>query len=183
MEIKTTSRFRKSFKQLLKKDRQLIAEYEDMLSLLNQNPSTGTLLSDSVYKIRLKNRSNNKGKSAGYRVISYTKIEDTVLLVDIYSKSNTDTIKDEKIDTSSDEIVDKPIENTKNKEVKLDVISEITEQPFDEIEELIFPNDDVKNDVKDVGARKTPTLEEELKDTIAVDIAMDLFEKVPQKNH
>ena len=89
--------------------------------------------------------------------------------------------EDEKIDTSSDEIVDKPIENTKNKEVKLDVISEITEQPFDEIEELIFPNDDVKNDVKDVGARKTPTLEEELKDTIAVDIAMDLFEKVPQK--
>ena len=99
MEIKTTHHFRKSFKQLLKKDKQLIAEYEDMLSLLHKNPSTGILLSDSVYKIRLKNRSNNKGKSAGYRVISYTKIEDTILLVDIYSKSNTDNIKDEKIDS------------------------------------------------------------------------------------
>ena len=67
-------------------------------------------------------------------------------------------------------------------EVGKEDVEEILEQPFDEIEELLFvSNDDVKNDVRDVGERKAPTLEEELHDTIAVDVAADLFEKVGAK--
>ena len=50
------------------------------------------------YKIRIKNNSNNKGKSGGYRVITYAKIKDTVLLVYIYAKSDTQSISDTKID-------------------------------------------------------------------------------------
>ena len=55
------------------------------------------------------------------------------------------------------------------------------EQPFEELERLFGGDDNVKNDVRDVGERKTPTLEEELKDTISVDTAVDLFEKVTPK--
>ncbi len=58
----------------------------------------------------------------------------------------------------------------------------ITEQPFDEIENMLFEkNDTIKNDVKDIGERKIPTLEEELQDTISVDIMADLFEKIDSK--
>lgn len=67
-------------------------------------------------------------------------------------------------------------------EVSEEITTEITEQPFDELEELIFANTDIKNDVKDVGDQKTTSLEEELKDTFSVDIMADLFETVKPKS-
>ena len=98
MNIKTTDIFKRSFKKLFKKDKQLINEYEKLINKLTKTPTLGTDLGNCRYKIRLKNRSNNKGKSAGYRVVTYTKIEDTILLVHIYSKSDTENILDKKID-------------------------------------------------------------------------------------
>ena len=57
------------------------------------------------------------------------------------------------------------------------------EQPFDELEKLFGDvENNVKNDVKDVGERKTPTLEEELEDTIPVDVVADLFENATPKS-
>ncbi len=60
-----------------------------------------------------------------------------------------------------------------------DTVEEITEHPFNELQSFLFSdkNND-KNDVRDVGDRKTITLEEELEDTISLDVAADLFEKV-----
>ena len=98
MTIKTTDIFKRSFKKLFKKDKLLINEYEELLIKLEQNPNLGIDLGNGRYKLRLQNRSNNKGKSAGYRVITYTKIDDIVLLVHIYSKSDTENILDKKID-------------------------------------------------------------------------------------
>ena len=98
MNIKTTEIFKKSFKKLFKKDKYLLTQYEELLKQLELNPHIGTLITDGRYKIRLQNKSNNKGKSAGYRIITYTKIEDTILLVHIYSKSDTSNIIDKKID-------------------------------------------------------------------------------------
>jgi len=97
--IKTTEIFKKSFKKLLKKDKNLIKEYEKFRIDLEENPKLGKLLWDGRYKIRLKNKANNKGKSAGYRVVTYTKIEDTVLLVYIYSKSDIENISEHKLDS------------------------------------------------------------------------------------
>ncbi len=98
MNIKVTDIFKKSFKKLYKKDRYLLDEYETLLKKLQINPTLGTHISDGRYKIRVQNRSNNKGKSAGYRVITYTKIENTLLLVYIYSKSDMENIVDKKVD-------------------------------------------------------------------------------------
>ncbi|CAM1359503.1 conserved hypothetical protein [Tenacibaculum sediminilitoris] len=62
------------------------------------------------------------------------------------------------------------------------VANEFIEQPFDELEELLHgETKDEKNDVRDVGERKTPTLEDELQDTISVDIMTDLFTKAESK--
>lgn len=86
-------------------------------------------------------------------------------------------LKDD-FEQEADEIAEKVIE-----EINKDVITnEIIEQPFDELKELLHGDaEDVKNDVKDVGERKTPTLEDELQDTISVDIMTDLFTKAAPK--
>ena len=68
---------------------------------------------------------------------------------------------------------------------KEEVVEEIIEQPFDELEQLMFATENptnFKNDVKDVGEKKTPTLEDELQDTISVDVMADLFENVQTKS-
>ncbi len=58
-------------------------------------------------------------------------------------------------------------------------LEEIKEQPFDEIENLLFSKEEVvKDDVEEVKATKKSTLEDELEGTISVDVMADLFEKV-----
>lgn len=98
MNIEVTDSFERELKFLLKKDRLLKDEYKSLITQLQTNPNLGTSIGDGRYKIRLKNSSNNKGKSGGYRVITYTKIEETIILVYIYSKSNIENVSTEKID-------------------------------------------------------------------------------------
>nr|WP_322095882.1 type II toxin-antitoxin system RelE/ParE family toxin [Pseudanabaena mucicola] len=46
----------------------------------------------TVFKLRIKNSDNQKGKSAGYRVIYYLKTSTSVILITIYSKSEQSDI-------------------------------------------------------------------------------------------
>lgn len=79
----------------------------------------------------------------------------------------TDTDAKEKINLK------KGVESTPN-------TKEIEEQPFEALEEIIFGDTDtIKNDVNDIGERKSFTLDEELKDTLPVDVMANLFEKAP----
>ena len=98
MNIKATNSFSKNLKKLIKKDLQLIQEYATLIRNLKANPTSGNHIGNGRYKIRVKNSSNNKGKSGGYRVITYTKIKDTILLVYIYAKSDTESLSDTKIE-------------------------------------------------------------------------------------
>jgi len=98
VNIKTTDIFQKSISKLYKKDKFILDTLEELIEELRENPNMGTNLGNSRYKIRIKNRSNNKGKSGGYRVITYTKIEDTILFVYIYSKSKIENVTEHKID-------------------------------------------------------------------------------------
>lgn len=98
MNIEVTDTFKKNFRKLLKKDKNLINEYEQLLNDLEKNQNLGTHLGNGRYKIRLKNTSNNKGKSARYRIIIYTKISNMIILVYIYSKSNLESVSTHKID-------------------------------------------------------------------------------------
>ncbi|CAM1345913.1 hypothetical protein [Tenacibaculum crassostreae] len=85
---------------------------------------------------------------------------------------------EEELEQEAEEIADKVIESIESETI----VEEILEQPFDELEELLHGDDDnVKNDVKDVGEKKTPTLEDELQDTISVDVMTDLFTKAEPK--
>ena len=77
-------------------------------------------------------------------------------------------------------VVDSLIEEP-NEEVK---VEEILEQPFDELEEIIFSENEPEpiNDVVKVEVDKTKTLEEELQDIISVDVMADLFENAQPKS-
>jgi len=79
-----------------------------------------------------------------------------------------------------EEVLDDFIEK-QNKEAK---VEEILEQPFDELEEIIFSENEPEpiKDVVKVEINKTKTLEEELQDIISVDVMADLFENAQPKS-
>ena len=63
-------------------------------------------LNSQVFKVRLKNSNIQKGKSAGYWVIYYVKTEVSVVLVTIYSKSDTSDIENNEIEKIIKEFVE-----------------------------------------------------------------------------
>jgi hypothetical protein len=75
-----------------------------------------------------------------------------------------------------DNLIEEPNEEAKGEE--------ILEQPFDELEEIIFSENEPEpiNDVVKVEVDKTKTLEEELQDIISVDVMADLFENAQPKS-
>lgn len=98
------------------------------------------------------------------------------------------THKNDVVEEFTEEIV-KPIEKV-TPPIEVDQVQEIIEQPFDELEELLFQKEEVKpkieeevvNDVVKVEERKTMSLEEELQDVISVDVMADLFENAQPKS-
>ncbi|AUC16349.1 hypothetical protein BTO06_14845 [Tenacibaculum sp. SZ-18] len=83
------------------------------------------------------------------------------------------------------EDVEKPIEEGVETETKPSVIvEEIVEQPFEELENLLFgePEPDKEDpEINKATKEVQPTLEEELQDTLPVDVMADLFQKVEPK--
>ena len=93
-------------------------------------------------------------------------------------------------EVKEESIVEKELSIITKEEVvleKKEIIKEKEiEQPFDELEDIIFAKNDTavnfKNDARDVGGMKTFSLEEELQDTISVDVMADLFEDAKPKS-
>ena len=88
-----TPEFIKNLKILKKKYKNIKNDVLELANELEKNPTIGTDLGNNTFKIRIKNSDNNKGKSAGYRIITYC-INDIkeVSLVTIYSKSEKENI-------------------------------------------------------------------------------------------
>ena len=98
MKIEASSRFDRDSKRLKKKYASLSDEIEELKGELRQNPTMGTPIGNSCYKIRLAIRSKGKGKSGGARVITYYYIHgETVYLLSIYDKSEQENISEEVI--------------------------------------------------------------------------------------
>jgi len=65
---------------------------------LETNPTEGTSLGNSCYKIRVSNSSIPTGKSGGFRVITYfIDNENNLYLLSIYSKTEKETISDREL--------------------------------------------------------------------------------------
>jgi hypothetical protein len=88
--------FTKEAKRLCKKFKSLKGEIFTLMDSLKIEPKQGTYLGSGLFKIRLASQSKGKGKSGGFRVVTYyiveTKEVQTVYLVTIYDKSEEENI-------------------------------------------------------------------------------------------
>jgi hypothetical protein len=94
--IITTPVFDKYYKKYKNKFPSLQNELEDLEKDLLLNPFSGTDLGSGLHKIRLKSKSKNKGKSGGFRVVTYLLTIDKdsidITLIIIYDKSEINDI-------------------------------------------------------------------------------------------
>ncbi|WP_171004672.1 type II toxin-antitoxin system RelE/ParE family toxin [Bathymodiolus heckerae thiotrophic gill symbiont] len=98
LKIIQLSKFTKSFKNLAKRYRNIVLDYEKLLDILESNKHNAINLGDNFYKIRLKNSSNPSGKSGSFRVVYFFKTnENEIYLLDIYSKNDVSSISKSKL--------------------------------------------------------------------------------------
>ena len=90
-----TPEFIKNLKALKKRYKNIKNDVLELANKLEKNPTMGTELGNNTFKIRVKNSDNNKGKSAGYRIITYCiNKQNELFMVTIYSKSKKENILD-----------------------------------------------------------------------------------------
>ena len=96
--IETIPYFDKQAKKLAKKHKSLQQDLKALFESLEINPTQGTKLTESTFKIRFAIKSKGKGKSGGARIITHIRItKETVYLLSIYDKSDTDSISENDI--------------------------------------------------------------------------------------
>ena len=96
--ILPTSKFSKEIKRLIKKFPSLKSEFANLISLLSENPTTGTSLGENCFKIRIAIASKNKGKSGGARIITYLMLKDkSVFLLTIYDKAEKQNVSEKEL--------------------------------------------------------------------------------------
>lgn len=92
----TTPLFESKFKRYSKKFPSLDKEILELEETLVINPRSGIDLGGNLYKIRLASKDKGKGKSGGFRIITYLKIESEdatdIYLITIFDKSEESNI-------------------------------------------------------------------------------------------
>jgi mRNA-degrading endonuclease RelE of RelBE toxin-antitoxin system len=69
MNIVISERCKKELRQLFKKYRSVINDFEALVESLEQNPFQGSPLGKNCYKVRMSIASKNQGKSGGARAV------------------------------------------------------------------------------------------------------------------
>jgi len=91
--------YKKAVKKLSKKYSNIFDDVDEFLNSIKTKEDLGIELKSNVYKVRIKNSNKNRGKSGGYRLISYLKIVDNELhLLYIYDKSQIVNLTEKEID-------------------------------------------------------------------------------------
>jgi len=91
--------YKKSLKKLSKIYKNIDLDIEDFLKSIKTKEDLGIELKSNIFKVRIANRDKNKGKSAGYRLISYLAvIENELHLLYIYDKSRLANVTEKDID-------------------------------------------------------------------------------------
>jgi mRNA-degrading endonuclease RelE of RelBE toxin-antitoxin system len=94
--VHLTAFFLKKAKRLLKKYHTLQNSLEKLELELIKNPKIGDSYGSNIYKVRLADESKGKGKSGGFRVITYLIEEGStateIFLITIFDKSEESSI-------------------------------------------------------------------------------------------
>jgi mRNA-degrading endonuclease RelE of RelBE toxin-antitoxin system len=101
VKVIPSSRIAKDIKKLRKKYDSVERDIEPLIKVLELGETPGDRISGNrypVYKVRIKNSNNRRGKSGGYRIIYYTVTPEAIVLITIYSKSEQENISDREIE-------------------------------------------------------------------------------------
>ena len=91
--------YKKALKKLSKTYKNIDLDIKDFLQSINTKEDLGIELKSNVFKARVANSNKNKGKSAGYRLISYLAIvENELHLLYIYDKSKLVNVTEKEVD-------------------------------------------------------------------------------------
>lgn len=115
-KVSILPRFNRDMKHLKRKYPSITSEVRDLVIQLENDERPGDRISNinhEVYKVRLKNKSAERGKSGGFRAIYYVWFQDRVSLLTIYSKSDKELVSNEEILALIEEI---PIDDADNDE-------------------------------------------------------------------
>lgn len=97
MIIEYSDNFFKEAKQLSKKYKLLKSDLKEAVEEIENKKDLGTPLGYKLFKKRVPNSSIPTGKSGGFRVIIYQLIENKIVLISIYSKTQKDTLNNEEL--------------------------------------------------------------------------------------
>ena len=97
MIIEYSDNFLKEAKQLSKKFKLLKNDLKQAVEEIETNNDLGVYLGLNLFKKRVRNSSIPTGKSGGFRVIVYQQIEDKIVLISIYSKTEKENLSDEEL--------------------------------------------------------------------------------------
>ena len=98
IEIIALNSFKKEYKKLKKRYKRIDSDIISIEEDIVYNPKSGIDLGEGFYKTRVKNSDKNRGKSGGYRIITYYIDDDGVVyLVSIYDKGDKDSVSVEQL--------------------------------------------------------------------------------------
>lgn len=113
VEVRFSRQFKRDIKSLAKRYRRIKSDIQPVIDQLESGEKPGDQIQGTpyiVYKVRAKNSDANRGKSGGYRIIYYVQLDDLVILITIYSKSDQSDMSAEtiisiieEVDSESDE--------------------------------------------------------------------------------
>ena len=89
--------FLKEAKKLSKKYKNIKSDLKEAVDEIALNMDFGTYLGNNLYKKRVKNTSIPTGKSGGFRIIIFKQIENEIVLISIYSKTEKEILNDDEI--------------------------------------------------------------------------------------
>lgn len=91
--------YQKAFKKLSKSYSNISKDVDNFLDSIEEKHSLGIPLKANVFKARIANSDKNRGKSAGYRLITYLAlVENELHLLYIYDKSSLTNLTEKEID-------------------------------------------------------------------------------------
>ncbi len=100
VQIEFTPEFKRNVRELAKRYRHIQNDLQPIIEQLQRGQILGVQITGvryALYKLRVRNSDNRKGKSGGYRLIYYLRTTERLILVTIYSKSDQGDISKKRL--------------------------------------------------------------------------------------
>jgi len=98
-QVFKSATFLKTEKRLAKRYPSVSGDVEHFLSVVESPENLGIPLGKNIFKARIANKDAKRGKSGGYRLLSYLRLEEgRLILLYLYSKTDLANVTEEELD-------------------------------------------------------------------------------------